>query len=75
MVCYVNCLISVFCFFVIHTRFMYGFLFAGVGAGGEEQKASAISIFHLPWLAIFVAIMFVGTLPHASSAICICISL
>ena len=54
---------------------MNGFLFAGVGAGGEEQKASAISIFHLPWLAIFVAIMFVGTLPHASSAICICISL
>ncbi|KAL5559461.1 hypothetical protein UlMin_035672 [Ulmus minor] len=31
----------------------------GVGAGGEEQKASAISIFHLPWLAIIVAILFV----------------
>ncbi|BBG95076.1 Probable magnesium transporter NIPA9 [Prunus dulcis] len=31
----------------------------GVGAGGEEQKASAISIFHLPWLAIVVAILFV----------------
>ncbi|XP_048331883.1 probable magnesium transporter NIPA9 isoform X2 [Ziziphus jujuba] len=31
----------------------------GVGAGGEEQEASAISIFHLPWLAIIVAIVFV----------------
>ncbi|KAF3447551.1 hypothetical protein FNV43_RR12737 [Rhamnella rubrinervis] len=31
----------------------------GVGAGSEEQEASAISIFHLPWLAIFVAIVFV----------------
>ena len=34
----------------------------GVGAGGEEQKASPISIFHLPWLAFVVAILFVGTL-------------
>lgn len=41
-------------------------VFAGVGAGGEEQKASAISIFHLPWLAIVVAILFVGTLYYAS---------
>lgn len=31
----------------------------GVGAGGEEQKASAISIYHLPWLAIIVATLFV----------------
>ncbi|KAL9226895.1 hypothetical protein vseg_002655 [Gypsophila vaccaria] len=31
----------------------------GVGAGGEEQKAFPISIFHLPWLAVVVAILFV----------------
>ncbi|XP_034683973.1 probable magnesium transporter NIPA9 isoform X1 [Vitis riparia] len=31
----------------------------GVGTGGEEQKASSISIFHLPWLAFSVAILFV----------------
>ncbi|KAK9273639.1 hypothetical protein L1049_018449 [Liquidambar formosana] len=31
----------------------------GVGAGGEEQKASSISIFHLPWLAFAVVILFV----------------
>ncbi|XP_010049206.2 probable magnesium transporter NIPA9 [Eucalyptus grandis] len=31
----------------------------GVGAGGEEQVASAISIFHLPWLAFIVAVLFV----------------
>ncbi|KAI5669679.1 hypothetical protein M9H77_19532 [Catharanthus roseus] len=31
----------------------------GVGAGGEEQKASSISIFHLPWLAFVVSILFV----------------
>lgn len=30
-----------------------------VGAGGEEQQASAISIFHLPWMACAVAILFV----------------
>ncbi|XP_052208771.1 probable magnesium transporter NIPA9 isoform X2 [Diospyros lotus] len=30
----------------------------GVGAGGEEQKASSISIFHLPWLALVVALLF-----------------
>ncbi|PHU13980.1 putative magnesium transporter NIPA9 [Capsicum chinense] len=30
-----------------------------VGAGGEEQQASAISIFHLPWLACAVTILFV----------------
>ncbi|XP_030452599.1 probable magnesium transporter NIPA9 isoform X2 [Syzygium oleosum] len=30
----------------------------GVGAGGEEQVASAISIFHLPWLAFIVAVLF-----------------
>ncbi|XP_040997363.1 probable magnesium transporter NIPA9 isoform X4 [Juglans microcarpa x Juglans regia] len=31
----------------------------GVGAGGEEQEATVISIFHLPWLAFIVAILFV----------------
>ncbi|KAM1258817.1 hypothetical protein ACFX13_039104 [Malus domestica] len=31
----------------------------GVGARGEEQKASIISVFHLPWLAIVVAFLFV----------------
>ncbi|TYK20082.1 putative magnesium transporter NIPA9 [Cucumis melo var. makuwa] len=30
-----------------------------VGAGGEEQKASAISVFHLPWLAFIMTILFV----------------
>ncbi|KAG6770504.1 hypothetical protein POTOM_026188 [Populus tomentosa] len=32
----------------------------GVGAGGEEQEASSISIFQLPWLALLVAILFVA---------------
>ncbi|KAL3655728.1 hypothetical protein CASFOL_000124 [Castilleja foliolosa] len=31
----------------------------GVGAGGEEQKVSSISIYHLPWVASVVAILFV----------------
>ncbi|KAL6985547.1 hypothetical protein U1Q18_018923 [Sarracenia purpurea var. burkii] len=31
----------------------------GVGAGGEEQKASSISIFHLPWLAFVVVLLFI----------------
>ncbi|KAG2666011.1 hypothetical protein I3843_15G032100 [Carya illinoinensis] len=31
----------------------------GVGAGGEKQEATVISIFHLPWLAFVVAILFV----------------
>ncbi|KAL0330688.1 UNVERIFIED_CONTAM: putative magnesium transporter NIPA9 [Sesamum angustifolium] len=31
----------------------------GVGAGGEEQKASLISVFHLPWLAFVVTFLFV----------------
>ncbi|KAJ8638456.1 hypothetical protein MRB53_012723 [Persea americana] len=31
----------------------------GVGVGGEEQKASAISLFSLPLLAFIVAILFV----------------
>lgn len=31
----------------------------GVGAGGEEQEASSISIFQLLWLALLVAILFV----------------
>ena len=43
------------------------FLRAGVGAGGEEQKASAISVYQLPWLAIIVATLFVGTLSCATS--------
>ncbi|XP_073019864.1 probable magnesium transporter NIPA9 isoform X2 [Primulina eburnea] len=30
----------------------------GIGVGGEEQKASSISVFHLPWLAFVVAISF-----------------
>ncbi|KAG6674324.1 hypothetical protein I3842_15G036100 [Carya illinoinensis] len=30
----------------------------GVGAGGEKQEATVISIFHLPWLAFVVAILF-----------------
>ncbi|XP_073305648.1 probable magnesium transporter NIPA9 isoform X2 [Primulina huaijiensis] len=30
----------------------------GIGVGGEEQKASSISVFHLPWLAFVVAILF-----------------
>ncbi|CAA0838052.1 Probable magnesium transporter NIPA9 [Striga hermonthica] len=41
-----------------------GIIFAGigtigVGAGGEEQKSSSISIYHLPWLAFVVAVLFV----------------
>jgi len=43
------------------------FVFAGVGAGGEEQDATSISILHLPWLAFIVAILFVGTLYYAPS--------
>ncbi|XP_073129745.1 probable magnesium transporter NIPA9 [Henckelia pumila] len=31
----------------------------GIGVGGEDQKASSISVFHLPWLAFVVAILFV----------------
>ncbi|KAJ4709039.1 Protein of unknown function (DUF803) [Melia azedarach] len=31
----------------------------GVGAGGEEQEASSISVFQLPWLAFVVCILFV----------------
>lgn len=36
-----------------------GFGTIGVGAGGEEQESSSISIFQLPWLAFVVAFMFV----------------
>ncbi|KAK6161980.1 hypothetical protein DH2020_001821 [Rehmannia glutinosa] len=32
----------------------------GVGAGGEEQNTSSISVYHLPWLAFVVAFLFVG---------------
>ncbi|KAL0680890.1 hypothetical protein Bca4012_047737 [Brassica carinata] len=32
----------------------------GVGAGGEEQVASLISVFQLLWLALVVAFLFVG---------------
>lgn len=42
-------------------------LHPGVGAGGEEQKSSSISVFHLPWLAFVVALMFVGILPYSAS--------
>ncbi|XP_007012321.2 PREDICTED: probable magnesium transporter NIPA9 [Theobroma cacao] len=31
----------------------------GVGAGGEEQEASSVSMLQLPWLAFFVMILFV----------------
>uniref|UniRef100_A0A2P2KKB1 Probable magnesium transporter n=3 Tax=Rhizophora mucronata TaxID=61149 RepID=A0A2P2KKB1_RHIMU len=31
----------------------------GVGAGGEEQEASSISLVQLPWLAFIIAILFV----------------
>ncbi|CAB87669.1 putative protein [Arabidopsis thaliana] len=31
----------------------------GVGAGGEEQEASLISVFQLLWLALVVAILFI----------------
>jgi hypothetical protein len=51
------------------------FVFAGVGAGGEEQEASSISILQLPWLALLVAILFVGTLycaPTLLALICFC---
>ncbi|GAB2285989.1 hypothetical protein Dimus_039740 [Dionaea muscipula] len=34
----------------------------GVGAGGEEQKASSIPLFHLLWLFFLAFILFVGTL-------------
>ncbi|KAG6740538.1 hypothetical protein POTOM_055989 [Populus tomentosa] len=32
----------------------------GVGAGGEEQEASSVSIFQLPWLGFLVALLFVA---------------
>ncbi|KAJ0090208.1 hypothetical protein Patl1_13857 [Pistacia atlantica] len=35
-----------------------------VGAGGEEQEASSISIFQLPWLAFIVSILFVAKAYH-----------
>ncbi|KAG5225497.1 hypothetical protein OIU76_027242 [Salix suchowensis] len=31
----------------------------GVGAGGEEQEGSSVSIFQLPWLVFLVALLFV----------------
>ncbi|XP_058068963.1 probable magnesium transporter NIPA9 isoform X2 [Magnolia sinica] len=31
----------------------------GVGIGGEEQQASAISLFNIPWLVFIVTILFV----------------
>lgn len=56
--------------FLAHICNLFGYLlflslfapFLGVGAGGEEQKASAISVFHLPWLAFIMTILFVGIL-------------
>ncbi|KAL5144727.1 putative magnesium transporter NIPA9 [Glycine soja] len=39
-----------------------GFGTIGVGAGGEEQEAAALSIFHIPWLAFVVFILFVETI-------------
>ncbi|KAB1226282.1 hypothetical protein CJ030_MR1G003741 [Morella rubra] len=38
----------------------------GVGAGGEEQEATTISIFHLPWLAFIVVILFVDLILSAT---------
>lgn len=54
-----------------YVGFSYGNVpvFAGVGAGGEEQEATTISIFHLPWLAFIVVILFVGTFSYAPSDI------
>lgn len=46
-------------------------VFSGVGAGGEEQEASSISIFQLPWLAFIISLLFVGTSSCAPSDICI----
>lgn len=47
---------------------LYVCLYLGVGAGGEEQQeAVALSIFHIPWLAFVVFILFVGTLSHEST--------
>lgn len=43
---------------------------AGVGAGGEEQEASSISILHLPWVAGVVAFLFVGILSYAPFNFC-----
>jgi len=46
----------------------YVFIYLGVGAGGEEQQEMvALSIFHIPWLAFVVSILFVGTLSHEST--------
>ncbi|KAF5936076.1 hypothetical protein HYC85_027205 [Camellia sinensis] len=39
----------------------------GVGAGGEEQQASSISIAHLPWLAFVVAFLYYLTDGFAST--------
>lgn len=44
-------------------------VFAGVGAGGEDQEASELSVLQLPWLAFSVAILFVGTFFHAPSVV------
>lgn len=46
-------------------EWFYVAFYTGVGAGGEEQKASSISMFQLPWLAFVVSILFVGIKPHA----------
>ncbi|KAK9213180.1 hypothetical protein WN943_002567 [Citrus x changshan-huyou] len=45
----------------------------GVGAGGEEQEPSSISIFQLPWLAFVVSILFVavGSCIWELAAVCV----
>ncbi|KAK9131238.1 hypothetical protein Sjap_011725 [Stephania japonica] len=37
----------------------------GVGIGGEEQKASAISVFRLPWMIVVVFILFVELVKYS----------
>ncbi|KAH9653293.1 putative magnesium transporter NIPA9 [Citrus sinensis] len=41
----------------------------GVGAGGEEQEPSSISIFQLPWLAFVVSILFTRGLKHGRAIV------
>ncbi|CAI0448440.1 unnamed protein product [Linum tenue] len=41
----------------------------GVGAGGEEQESSPVSVFQLPWLAVVVALLFVGSAEWMASGL------
>ncbi|KAL1315393.1 probable magnesium transporter NIPA9 isoform X2 [Arachis hypogaea] len=47
------------CIKVINSRVHLNSRTLGVGAGGEEQEAATLSIFHIPCLAFVVAILFV----------------